>query len=80
MRNNTTPVWYQKHAAKLQAAKLQAATEEEIKALESTAFSELSEEAQELIVDTVLGMYKNQPPTVSASVRAELEAWVYLPE
>jgi hypothetical protein len=39
-------------------------------------FSELSDEAQELIVDIVMGVYEDQPvPPRSPELQAELEEW-----
>lgn len=40
-----------------------------------THFSRLSEEAQELIVNAVLGMYEDGPPEMSDEIHKELEAW-----
>ncbi len=46
-----------------------------------TAFSRLSEEAQQLIVNSLLGMYDQfGPPEMSESVRAEIVAWVKIDE
>ena len=38
-------------------------------------FSELSETAQTLIVNAVVGDYDDGPPEISDDVRAEIEEW-----
>ena len=42
-----------------------------------TEYSKLSKEAQELIVNAILGKYeKSRPPFMSDSVREEIVAWL----
>ena len=46
-----------------------------------TAFSTLSEEAQELIVSAVVGDFKDTgPPEMPDTVRAEIAAWAKIDE
>ncbi len=45
----------------------------------TTTFSELSEEAQDLIVRAVLGEFEDGPPEISEEVRDEIALWASSP-